>query len=100
MGGNVLYIVDYDLPVEVRYKFYRWVKRLLKFSLSEYFHKSTKSVVITSDLNVAEKILDYARRLGGESRLYVGIPAEDRNRILWLTEELERIIMARMIVER
>lgn len=90
-----LYLVDYDIPVEIRYKFYRYlqreiilyitndnpelyrkaldyaksVKELRKIPFTKLLElfaiaKSTQSVILTPDFELAKRVLNVARKFG------------------------------------
>ena len=104
METKKLYLVDYDIPTDIRYKFYRMlqkeiilyitndnpellrkaidyaksVKALRKMPFTKLLElfavaKSTDSVVITSDFELAKRIHKVAERFG-HSNLYIVTP--------------------------
>ncbi len=65
----VYYVVDYDVPVEKRYGFYKKLNRISK-KYGGYIVKSTLSVVITTSRKFAEDIYNLVHEFEGKANIY------------------------------
>ena len=72
-GKRLLYLVDWDVPVQPKSKrraFYRHLKELMK-KMGLFGEMSTESVLITVDRRLAEKVYFLASQYG-QANFYVG----------------------------
>jgi len=120
-----LYLVDYDIPVEHRFKFYYEVRKALRDILAPFkdkafksiaqaralarelgiYVKSTQSVVLTNSYDIAETIYKIARQYG-IANFYVCTPvnaaenrALERMRLVREAKEMEEREERREILE-
>ena len=72
MSEDIIYIVDWDLPVgNSRHGFYRALARL-RNELGLHGSMSTMSVLITKDENLASQVYELAKKYAKRVHMYVG----------------------------